>query len=93
MNSVYVESLMREAVEDKTTRTVTLGPVVSRSGLAEDEVVWPEEVAEGSSPDGVHSSRLEIDEDGSGDVLAAWRGRKIEKERKEGFGKGFEHAR
>ena len=47
---------------------MTLGPVVSGSGLAEDEVVRSEELTEGSGSDGVHGSRLKIHEDSSGDV-------------------------
>lgn len=35
---------------------VTLGPVVSGSGLSEDEVVWSEELSEWASSDGVHGS-------------------------------------
>ena len=47
---------------------VTLGPVVTGTGLSEDEVVWSEELTEWSSSDGVHGSWLKIHEDGSWDV-------------------------
>ena len=50
---------------------MTLGPVVSGSGLSEDEVVWSEELTEWSSSDGVHGSWLEIHEDGSWDVSSS----------------------
>ena len=47
---------------------MTLGPVVTGTGLSEDEVVWSEELTERSSSDGVHGSWLKIHEDGSWDV-------------------------
>ena len=50
---------------------VSLGPVVSGSGLSEDEVVGSEKLTEGSSSDGVHGSGLKIHEDGSGDVSSS----------------------
>jgi hypothetical protein len=54
--------------ELSTLSVVALSPVVSGSGLAEDEVVRSEELTEGSSSNGVHCSGLKIHEDGSGDV-------------------------
>ena len=48
-----------------------LGPVVPCSALAEDEVVRSENLTEGTSTDRIHRSWFEIDEHGSGDVLAA----------------------
>merc|ERR1712072_657943 len=53
-----------------TFGVVTLGPVVTGTGLSEDEVVGSEELSEGSSTDGVHGSGLEIHEDGAGDVAS-----------------------
>ena len=50
---------------------VSLGPVVARSALAEDEVVRSEDLTEGSWSHRVHGSGLEVDEHGSGDVLPA----------------------
>ena len=50
---------------------VALGPVVTGTGLSEDEVIGSEELAEGSGSDGVHGSGFEIHEDGSGDVPAS----------------------
>ena len=47
---------------------MTLGPVVTGTGLSEDEVVWSEELTEWSGSDGVHGSWLKIHEDGSWDV-------------------------
>jgi len=51
-----------------TFGVMTLGPVVTGTGLSEDEVVWSEELTEWSSSDGVHGSWFEIHEDGSWDV-------------------------
>mmetsp|Transcript_13666 Transcript_13666/g.19951 ORF Transcript_13666/g.19951 Transcript_13666/m.19951 type:complete len:499 (-) Transcript_13666:33-1529(-) len=50
---------------------VTLGPVVAGSGLAEDEVVGAEELAERSRADRVHGTGLKVHEDGAGDVASA----------------------
>jgi hypothetical protein len=51
-----------------TLGVMTLGPVVTGTGLTEDEVVWSEELTEWSSSDGVHGTWLEIHEDGSWNV-------------------------
>ena len=50
-------------------RLTSFRPVVTRTTLAEDEVVRTEEVAERARPDRVHGSGLEVDEDGAGNVL------------------------
>ena len=47
---------------------MSLSPVVTGSGLSEDEVVWSEELTERSGSDGVHGSWLKIHKDGSWDV-------------------------
>ena len=54
-----------------TLGVMTLGPVVTGTGLSEDEVVWSEELTEWSSSDGVHGSWLKIHEDGSWDVSSS----------------------
>ena len=51
-----------------TFGVMTLGPVVTGTGLSENEVVWSEELTEWSSSDGVHGSWFEIHEDCSWDV-------------------------
>jgi hypothetical protein len=51
-----------------TLGVVTLGPVVTSTGLTENEVVWSEELSEWTGSDGVHGSWLKIHEDGSWDV-------------------------
>jgi hypothetical protein len=56
--------------ELSTFGIVTLGPVVTGSGLTEDEVVWAEELTEWASADGVHGTWLKIHEDGSWDITA-----------------------
>ena len=53
-----------------TFGVMTLGPVVTGTGLSEDEVIGAEELAEGTGTDGVHGTGLEIHKDGTGDVTA-----------------------
>lgn len=76
LEAVAALSLATDDIEDlvdqlSTLSVVTLGPVVSSTGLAEDEVVGAEELAEGTGTDGVHGTGLEIDEDGAGNILVA----------------------
>jgi hypothetical protein len=54
-----------------TLSVMTLGPVVTSTRLAEDEVIGAEELTERTSADGVHGTRFEIDEDGTGNELVA----------------------
>ena len=54
-----------------TLGVMALGPVVSGTGLTKDKVVRAEELAEGTSADSVHGTRLEIDEDSTGNILVA----------------------
>lgn len=56
-----------------TFSVVTLCPVVASTGLAEDKVVWTEELTEWASTDSVHGTRLQIDEDSTRNVLVARR--------------------
>ena len=49
---------------------VSLGPVVASSTLAENKVIWTEDLAVGSCAHGVHGTGLQIEQDGSGDILA-----------------------
>ena len=48
---------------------MTLGPVVAGPGLAEHEVVRPEDLAEGTGPDAVHGAGLQVHQHGPGHVL------------------------
>jgi hypothetical protein len=50
---------------------VALGPVVTSSGLAENEVIRAEKLTERSSTDGVHGTGLKIHKDGTGNISAA----------------------
>ncbi|GBE59143.1 hypothetical protein BOVATA_006360 [Babesia ovata] len=50
---------------------VSLGPVVSRTGLPEYEVVRPEELPEWSSAHGVHGAGFEVHQNGAGHVATA----------------------
>jgi len=54
--------------EFSTFGVMTLGPVVTSTGLSENEVVGSEELTERSSSDGVHGTRLKIHKNGSWDV-------------------------
>jgi hypothetical protein len=54
-----------------TLSVVTLRPVVTSTRLTEDEVVGTEKLTEGASADSVHCTRLQIDEDGTGNELVA----------------------
>merc|ERR1711939_956308 len=68
--------LLAHNVEDgvdelSTLGVVTLGPIVTSTSLAEDEVVWAEELTEWSSADRVHGTGLEVHQDSTGHVAAA----------------------
>lgn len=52
-----------------TLSVMSLSPVVTGTGLAENEVVGAEELAKGASTDSIHGTWLQIDEDGTGNVL------------------------
>lgn len=54
-----------------TLSVVTLGPVVTSTRLAEDEVVGTEELTERTGTDGIHGTGLEVNQDGTGNVLLA----------------------
>jgi len=56
--------------EFSTFGIVTLGPVVTCTGLSEDEVVWSEELTEWTSSDGVHGAWFEVHKDCTGHVTA-----------------------
>ena len=76
LEAVTSFSFLSDDIEDGVNEfsslgVVSLGPVVSGSGLTEDEVVRSEELTERTSSDGVHGSRLEIHEDSSWHVSAA----------------------
>ena len=74
LEAVTALGLMTDDIEDLvdklgTLSVVTLGPVVSSTGLAEDEVVWPEKTSQWTRSDRVHGTGLEVDENSTGNVL------------------------
>lgn len=75
LEAIAALGLLTNYVEDgvdqlSTFGVVTFGPVVAGSGLSKDEVVRAEELAEWSRADRVHCAWLQIDQDGTWDVLA-----------------------
>ena len=76
LESIAGLGLLTDDIEDGlseflTFGVVTLGPVVASAALAEDEVVWAEELTVLAGTDGVHGTWLKVDEDSTWDVLAA----------------------
>jgi len=75
LEAVTAFSFLSDNIEDgvnelSSLSVVTLGPVVTSTGLSEDEVVWSEELTEWAGSDGVHGTWLKIHKDGSWDVTA-----------------------
>ena len=73
LKAIATLSFLSDNIEDGVDElgslgVMTLGPVVTGTGLSEDEVIGSEELTEWSGSDGVHGSWLEIHEDGSWDV-------------------------
>lgn len=74
LEAVTALSLTADDIENLVNKlgtlgVVTLSPVVTSTGLTEDEVVGAEKLAEGTGADSVHGTRLQIDENGTGNVL------------------------
>jgi hypothetical protein len=75
LEAIATFSFFTDDIEDwvnelSTFGVVTLGPVVTSTGLTEDEVVGSEELTEGASTDGVHSAGLEVHKDCAGNITA-----------------------
>jgi len=75
LEAITALSFLADNIEDgvnelSTFGVMSLGPVVTGTGLSEDEVIGSEELSEGSSTDGVHGTGLEIHEHGSGDIAS-----------------------
>ena len=75
LEAITALSLLTDDIEDgvdklSTFGVMTLGPVVTGTGLSEDEVIGSEELTERSSTDGVHGAGLEIHKDSAGNVTA-----------------------
>jgi hypothetical protein len=76
LKAVTSLSLLADGVKDSvhelsTLSVVTLGPVVACAGLAEDEVVWTEQLTEWARADGVHGAWLQVHEDGTWNIAAS----------------------
>lgn len=54
-----------------TLSVVTLGPVVTSTGLTENKVIGAEELTKGTSADGIHGTGLQIDQDSTRDIFVA----------------------
>jgi hypothetical protein len=75
LEAIATLSFLADNIEDgvnelSTFGVMSLGPVVTGTGLSENEVIGSEKLSEGSGTDGVHGTGLEIHKDGSGDVTA-----------------------
>lgn len=76
MKAVTILGLLANNIENGidqlgTFGVMTFGPVVAGTGLAEDEVVRAEDLAERTGSDAVHGTGFKIHEDGARDVPAA----------------------
>ena len=75
LEAIAALGLLPHNIEDRVDElsalcVVALGPVVASAALAEDKVVWAEDLAEGAGPHGVHGSGLKIHKDGAGHIFA-----------------------
>mgnify|MGYP003957588509 CR=1 FL=1 len=67
----FLAADVEDGVDELSTfSVVTLGPVVASTGLSEDEVVRAEDLAVGTSANGVHGAGLQVHEDGAGNVAS-----------------------
>ena len=76
LEAIAVLGLLANDIEHRVDQlgafgVVTFGPVVAGAGLAEDEVVGAEDLAEGPRSDGVHGAGLQIHEHRARHVPAA----------------------
>merc|ERR1712195_169644 len=76
LEAIAALSFLADNIEDGVDKlgafgVMSLGPVVSGTGLSEDKVVGAEELSERSSTDGIHGAGLEIHKDSAGDVTAS----------------------
>merc|ERR1712195_122279 len=76
LEAIAALSFLADDIEDGVDElgafgVMSLGPVVSGTGLSEDKVVGAEELSERSSTDGIHGAGLEIHKDSAGDVTAS----------------------
>jgi len=76
LEAIATFSFLSDDVEDGVNKfssfsVMSLSPVVSGSGLSEDEVIRSEELTERSSSDGVHGSGFKIHQNSSGDITTS----------------------
>jgi hypothetical protein len=76
LEAIAALSLTTDDIENlinklSTLSVMTLGPVVASTGLAEDKVIGTEELSERSSANGIHGTGLEIDKDGTRNILVS----------------------
>jgi hypothetical protein len=69
--SFLADNIQNGINEFRTLGVVSLSPVVSCSGLTEDEVVRAEELSEWSSTNAVHCSGLEIHQNRTGNITSS----------------------
>ena len=67
---LLADDIQHRVDELGTLGVVALGPVVAGTSLPEDKVVRAEDLAIGARADGVHGTRLQIHQDGAGNVAA-----------------------
>jgi hypothetical protein len=68
--SLLTDNIKHRVDQLSTLGVMSLGPIVSSSGLAEDEVIGSEQLAEGTSTHRVHGTGLEIHEDSTGNIAS-----------------------
>ena len=76
LKAVTAFSLLSYDIKDGVNKfgtfsVVAFGPVVSSTGLSENEVVRSEELTKRSSTDGVHGARLKIHKDSPGNITSS----------------------
>ncbi len=75
LKAVAALSLLAHNIENRVNElsafgVVSLGPVVTSSGLAKHEVVGAEDLTVGAGADGVHGAGLEIHQHGAGNIAS-----------------------
>lgn len=76
MQAVAVLGLLANDIKHRinklsTLRVVPLRPVVAGTGLTEDEVIRPKDLAKRTRSNGVHGTWLKVHEDGAGNEAAS----------------------
>ena len=67
---IVCETRVRSSASYRGLKTRTsFGPVITSATLTKDKIVRSEERSKGSGAERVHGTRLEIDQDGAGDIL------------------------